>query len=439
VSGFRWTHDNVATTPHRARRLLGRVLWLLSACIIALLTLTPAPRGTEINGFCIVCGAAGGTDAVLNVLLFVPLGVGLALDELKPGVAIAAMCLASIGIELLQLNVIPNRDATISDVVMNSAGGMIGFVIGRRFDRLAWPDARLASRLALVWAVAWLALQILSAVAYVPAPPRTRFYGQIARDNSVPRFDGIVVHPTLDGRPIHDWALDDSEILRRALRRAEGAVFEATVVAHACSHGVAPIVRIAAVGDAAVVNVSQVGPDFAYGIRTVAEVLKLRRMRFRLANVFRAACAQPVVFDTVVLRAAYARSSAQLAARTRSGARRLVCRPRLSQGWRLVMPTQTYADCSPLDALLGAAWMALLLLPGAYWIARARAGGRDHAAMTPIAAGTLVLVAGVVLVPMLLRLPPTPWQDWLGMVCGAIGGATLVPWLDSVGGHVTRR
>ena len=85
-------------------RDVGTRLLLLSVSAILVLTLIPVsgdtPQGVSI---CIICGDRGLADAVLNMILFAPLGVALALHQRRPmSVAIAALLL-SLSVESLQI------------------------------------------------------------------------------------------------------------------------------------------------------------------------------------------------------------------------------------------------------------------------------------------------------------------------------------------------
>ncbi|HKC81976.1 MAG TPA: hypothetical protein VKB91_12335, partial [Gemmatimonadaceae bacterium] len=61
-------------------RRLGWFLAGASIILICVATLTPQSGHSETSPFCILCGSLGGVDAVLNVLLFLPFGIGLALS-----------------------------------------------------------------------------------------------------------------------------------------------------------------------------------------------------------------------------------------------------------------------------------------------------------------------------------------------------------------------
>ena len=148
------------------RRSAGRLLLIVSAIVIGLATLTPSDQANTGGGaLCIVCGDFGGVDALLNVMLFVPLGIGLAMAGVRASRAIPAMCLATILIETLQIGVISGRDASIGDVITNAVGGALGYLIGSRIDRLLRPSARAAFTLCVAWLSCWLGFQALAAFA----------------------------------------------------------------------------------------------------------------------------------------------------------------------------------------------------------------------------------------------------------------------------------
>lgn len=84
-------------------------------------------------------------EALANVVMFLPFGVLVPLAlRWRPGATVAAGALFSVLIELSQLAFFPTRFATAQDVVMNTAGAVIGvavlhltgLVAGRAPDRL---------------------------------------------------------------------------------------------------------------------------------------------------------------------------------------------------------------------------------------------------------------------------------------------------------------
>lgn len=76
---------------------------------------------------------------VWNVVMFVPLGLGLTLILPRWWWA-GVLCGLSITIELLQFLVLSTRHPDIGDVVMNTAGGVLGVVVGTLITR--WCEKR---------------------------------------------------------------------------------------------------------------------------------------------------------------------------------------------------------------------------------------------------------------------------------------------------------
>lgn len=112
-------------TPDAAARLVRGVVavaWLVG---LGVLTLTPNGGGTaRIVSFCFFCGDRGVADALLNIVLFVPLGflVGRrrgALVALTAGVAV------SLAMEMGQL-LLRGRCSNVGDLVWNGLGAWLG-------------------------------------------------------------------------------------------------------------------------------------------------------------------------------------------------------------------------------------------------------------------------------------------------------------------------
>ena len=102
----------------------------------------------------ITLGAEDVRTSLLNILLMVPFGFGLAfLTNLRMGSVIAAGALFNIAVELLQLLTgmmasTTFRVADINDVIFNTAGVVIGCVLFAGFarvwsPRVSWSEGRL--------------------------------------------------------------------------------------------------------------------------------------------------------------------------------------------------------------------------------------------------------------------------------------------------------
>ena len=114
------------STPHRS--------WLrvaLALVLAAILSVTLYPASGEPTHplvWCIVCGEGGTADVILNIILFLPLGGVLALLGVPRNRAWIAGTLLSGMIECAQLG-IPGRDSSLGDVLSNSTGTILGFIL----------------------------------------------------------------------------------------------------------------------------------------------------------------------------------------------------------------------------------------------------------------------------------------------------------------------
>jgi hypothetical protein len=123
----------------------GNAAWRLGLAValalIGVATLIPQGGGTrtDVAVLCLRCGAMGGPDLVLNVVLFVPLGVALAWWGARPGRALAIGLALSVAIEIAQLG-LPGRFATLRDAACNAAGAWLGAVLALHLARWLAPS-----------------------------------------------------------------------------------------------------------------------------------------------------------------------------------------------------------------------------------------------------------------------------------------------------------
>jgi glycopeptide antibiotics resistance protein len=112
-----------------------RVVVTASVVLIPLMTLTPL--GPSAHAW-IVDALGGPIDpwhvaVLLNILLFVPVGMVIGWID-RPSLLPVAM-LASVAIELTQL-LLSSRNAAVIDVVANTVGAVLGFVVLRLWMRV---------------------------------------------------------------------------------------------------------------------------------------------------------------------------------------------------------------------------------------------------------------------------------------------------------------
>ena len=416
------SHTSVAATQHSRR--LGGLIALASVFAIAFATLAPVPGVVDTSPFCVVCGTAGGVDAILNVLLYLPLGVGLAVYGVRPLPALVAMCGLSAAIELTQLFFIPGRDATLGDLLTNTLGAAIGFAIGRYSPVWLVPDRRAAEKLALGWAVLWLGVQAVSSLAFTASFPDSRYYGQIARSFAdLATFRGQVIGANIGSTPVPDVAFANSQIVRDLLNQK--SYIGATVIPAGRTPSIAPIVRVADAEQREIVLLAQRGNDLVFGVRCMAAVLRLRPPLFALRAVFpdTGGAGGRAESDAFRLRYDEHNVDMQVAGNFRSISRRIPIHPSL--GWTLALPFQWYIDGSALEALLSGIWIAGFLLPFGYWAGQVSRGPDEHklAGRSRLLALTAaMLMTGMIVVPQLFGLSGDTPLDWIAAFVGLAAG-----------------
>jgi glycopeptide antibiotics resistance protein len=102
---------------------------VLAACLLAIfaVTLVPAHGARQLQ---LRPGQAAPLGDVANLILFAPLGGVLFLRRWPMVRTVLAALLLSAGIELAQ-RVIPGRTTSLDDVVFNTLGGVVGWLLAR--------------------------------------------------------------------------------------------------------------------------------------------------------------------------------------------------------------------------------------------------------------------------------------------------------------------
>jgi len=417
----------VAPAPHLRRA--GLVIAIAGVIAIGFATLLPEQQVANESHFCLVCGSLGGVSAILNVFLFVPLGIGLYLAGFPAKRALLGMCALSALIEVAQFLVIPGRNATIGDVVTNSVGGALSFAIGHYAFTLLRPSPRIASALSVAWAAFWLAIQTLSGFGFAPAFPRSEYYGQIAPSlGNFEHFRGIVVRASIADAVVSDALFPDSRRVRALL--VVGAAVTATVVPAGPTGDIAPIVRVADAREREIVLIAQNARDVVFAVRTGAAVLRLRPPFFAVPDVFPAARSgdNGLMADTLTVSARY--SAGEVLLNTHSSTsndRRIPITASL--GWTLLLPFEWLIEGTRFELIASSIWIACLLLPLGYWGGRfalilgTRDGARIRMIGVPI---TLVLLfVGLVVVPETFGVAAASISDWLAALTGILLGLAL--------------
>lgn len=203
---------------------------------IFLVTLVPGGSGgseatdvPDLDPLCLICGARGTADAVVNLTLFVPLGWVLARRWPAAAVLVAGVALSA-GIELLQ-TALPGRYPTLGDVAWNGAGAWAGAALPGWALRRGWPLAAVG--------VAGL----LAPVLLAPAPPPGLYYGQwTARFGTMEAYGGRVLEARVGSVEMGSGPSRQSSEVREMLM--EGGPVEVRFVAGPRTSRPAPIFSI---------------------------------------------------------------------------------------------------------------------------------------------------------------------------------------------------
>lgn len=195
-------------------------LVLMTVAGILVLTLTPTSDSwSRYAPWCILCGERVGSDVVLNLMLFAPLGAVLTRRS-EPMRAVVVSTLLSLVIELLQ-TMVPGRDASLRDLLANSFGATIGSMCV-----MLLPQWRRAGPTALRRVIA-MGLLPIAAVAStgwllqpLPALDRVTFSHWSPRAYGFRPGAVTVEHVTLDGAPLPTGRLRDPVAVRADLAAA---------------------------------------------------------------------------------------------------------------------------------------------------------------------------------------------------------------------------
>lgn len=351
-----------------------------------------------------LCGERAGSDALLNLILFLPLGVAVGLFRRPARQSLLGPLLLSLLIELAQLR-LPGRDPSIGDVLFNTLGAAAG--VGAVRSAAVWlkPSAGLAPRY-LVSATA-LALGVLVATGLIlqPSLHGSTYFGQWAPNQAhLEWYRAQVLSVTLGGLDIGSGRLENTAMVRDLLVR--GALLEVHAVAGPAVQGMGSMFSISDDRQRELVLIGPDRNDLVWRFRTRAADLRLDQPDLRFAGGARLL----VPGEPVTVRVGRDSAGWCIAAMQE---RRCGLGFRLRDGWGLLMFPESLPGW--FRSMLGKAWLVGLLVPvGLY--ARRGAGS--------VAAVSLVLAA-VAFVPLLTGLLPSTAPDWLASLGGIAGGLGL--------------
>jgi hypothetical protein len=363
-------------------------LVLAAMLMIAALTLTSQPAGWGPSFFCMFCDERWLADVLLNVFLFVPLGVGLERLGLSPKRAFLISLVFSALIEFLQATVVTGRDSSLRDIITNSTGGWLGATLAHSRRNWVLLKASLRRWVALAMAILWSAIIASTLWALEPSIPNRRHFGQYApTDSIIPEFGAEIFRASFHGAPLPIGAFSDQSDVLKAFRSRK-AWLTATVAQPPLIAGTATIVAVVDDRKDEDLTLSQSGRDLLCHVRLRSEDIGLNSPTIRLKGAFRdEGSGSAIEIEGGLL-------GATIALVVRRGAeisqRELVLTP--GAGWMLLYP---FDLTLPVDsAIFGFLWMTAITLPLQYfWSLSVVAGRRCIASRSvPFCLALLLLV-----------------------------------------------
>lgn len=275
-------------------RITARLLVPLVLGAIALLTLTSSSAVTGSSSgrvACLRCDDLVSLDLILNFLLFVPLGVALSLAGTFWRRSLLLVLLITGGIEVLQLSLVPGRDASLLDVLSNFAGGAVGTFVALHIRRIATPGRAFARYFVVAVFLIWSGTRFGTAWLLRPAFPRTRWYAQLAPREVYPsNFDGKVLLAEIGGESVRDGEMPELYVTLRA----SGVKVRTVVDGATSTPRLASVLSVLDEHQTEVLVVGQEGLSARLRFRLRAADARLRTPSISLDRAFSASTVGPI-------------------------------------------------------------------------------------------------------------------------------------------------
>lgn len=377
---------------------------LLALPLLAILaaTLTPMGGSQPVSVLCVYCDSRASSDVLLNLILFLPLGLAIALNGWRGWPAFATPALLSAGVETVQF-FIPGRDPSLGDVIFNTLGAAAGIVIVRTAPRWLDPPRRLRPALTAAAAAFPPAMWVVAGVLGSQAFPRSTYYGQWTPNLAhLEWYRARVDRVTLGPLELPTHRLERSEDVRARLLAGEPLTIHAVAGPRTSALG-----SLFSIADDSSREILLIGPDrddLVFRFRMRATALRLDEPDFRLAGAMRGIAPGDTLDVTMW------RESGGYCV-TINAARRCGMRFGAGGAWAFLM----YPESLPLwfMRLLSDAWVAALLVPLGLWAWR-------RAALLGAAAAVF---AATVVVPAAVGLAPFGAESWASAAAGLALGA----------------
>jgi hypothetical protein len=394
------TQASVTSAPQaRARERWSLVIIGAALTAIATATLTPGGQPwSEPSVGCVFCGDRALADVLVNLILFSPLGIGLALHGTRSRRAVLAGGFVSALVECAQL-VIPGRDSSIGDIIVNAAGVWAGIALVWLVRELASLEERASARLSFAAALDVMAAVLVIGWLLQPSFPRTDYWGQWTPNlRHLAWYRGRVETVRIAGVEVQSRRIQESAWAREALLSGRRVDVEFTA-----GPRVSRLASLFSVYDQSGEEIFLIGPDrddLVVRVRTRAVDWRLTQPDLRAIGGW------PDLRAGTALRLSTWSPSRGEWCFDGPAERRCGLGNTIGAGWGVLFYAQWFPNW--LRALLAAGWTAALLAPTGFLL-RPR---WESAAAVSLGVVALALLPGVV------ALRPTRGIEWVGAAVG---------------------
>ena len=374
------------------------ILWL---GVILVATLAPSEPSDEVLPIlCVLCGYGGVADAVLNLGLFLPLGVALTIDGWRPVRVVALGALLSLGVESAQF-FLPGRDTSLSDLLFNTLGTALGVMVACSTTLWWRPQPRLAGVVATIGPLGVGLTLGMTAVLVGPAFPQDTYYGGwTQRLGHLEWYGGRVLQAELGGLEVPPGVLGNSTEVRRRL------LSHATIYVRASAGPrparLAPLFSVHDGHQREILLLGVDGDDVVYRYRTRAIAVGLLGPEIRVRDALRGvAWRNPL---NVVVRRVGASYCIRVNASEHCGLGFTA-----GDAWAFLLGGQR--ELVWLQSVLNPGWLAIVFFPIGRW---------TRGAWSVVA---IILSLSVLwVVPPTIGLMPTPMTEFAGALAGLLVG-----------------
>jgi hypothetical protein len=370
------------------------------ALVILAVTLRPGGGGSG-STVCLICGERGLADFLANIILFAPFGAAVAWRTRRGWLAPMLGGLLSLGIEALQWQLIPARDASLGDFVANCLGAAVGaFLVYARPWRPLRHGAVVRSSVIAALTIATLVSALtLFTISY----DRTQYWLHwVPRYRNLAQYHGEVVDTRIGALAwFGSQKMEDVDSIRKVLATQP---IEFRFVAGPPSRTLAPIVSISDQNDDEVILIGAERSDLVYRFRARANDFRLDHDNVRFA-----AALQNVREGDTVAVAAFLRRKEQCV----SVNGQPTCNHGFTVGdtWSLLVGLNAGRAAT---VLLSIVWMFVVFVPTGFVTHNLRA-------FAATMAGSLI---ALLVLPLAFGFAMTPWYQ----LVAALGGAWTGRW-----------